>query len=45
MAFREAPLAVLKVAMHQCTRQQDLVGEHLYNHCGYQVNELVFKEA
>lgn len=45
MAFREVPLGVLKVAMHQCTRQKELVGENLYSHCGYQVNDLVFKEA
>lgn len=40
MAFRENPLAVLKVAMYQCTRQKDLVGEGFYRHCGYKANEL-----
>lgn len=41
MAFRENPLAVLKVAMYQCTRQKDLVGEGLYRHCGYKQTSCV----
>lgn len=43
MAFREDPLAVLKVAMYKCTKQKDEVGENLYSHCGYMSNEIAIK--
>jgi hypothetical protein len=45
MAFRENPLAVLAVAMHQCTRQKEEVGENLYRHCGYSQNNLSINES
>lgn len=38
MAFREDPLAVLRVAMYACTRQKEEVGE---NHCFYFVSVAV----
>jgi len=45
MAFREDPLAVLKISMHSCTRQKEEVGENLYSHCGYKPNELSINES
>ncbi|OWZ22394.1 Transposase [Phytophthora megakarya] len=39
MAFREDPLAVLRVAMYECTKQKEEVAENLYSHCGYKPNE------
>lgn len=38
MAFREAPKEVMKVAMYKCTKSSNMVGENLYDHCGYRSN-------
>ncbi|OWZ12039.1 Transposase [Phytophthora megakarya] len=43
MAFRDNPLAVLRVAMDLCTKGHDDVGVNLYRHCGYSKEALTFK--
>lgn len=40
MAFQADPVAVMKVALYNCTRQKDSVGLNLYRHCGYHSQKL-----
>ena len=39
LAFKEDPVAVMSVAMRECTKSEN-VGYGLYSHCSFQKNEL-----
>jgi transposase len=44
LAYREAPEAVMAVALRECTRVKEATGYGLYRHCGYHTSELKIAE-